>query len=92
MAYLPAMEFEWDEGKSDACLAQRGFDLAYALRAFLDPNRLIRKDSRWDYGEDRHLIARRHRGSDILRGLYRPERGHSDHFGAQGEPTRGTRL
>ena len=56
MAYFSAMEFEWDEGKSDACFARRGFDFAYALRAFFDPNRLIRKDSRWDYGEVRHQL------------------------------------
>ena len=32
------MEFEWDEAKSDACYVERGFDFAYALRAFLDPD------------------------------------------------------
>jgi uncharacterized protein len=56
MAYLPAMEFEWDAAKSDACFDQRGFDFAYVLRAFFDPNRLIRKDQRWNYGEDRHRL------------------------------------
>ena len=56
MAYLPAMEFEWDEAKSDACFVQRGFDFAYVLRAFFDPDRLIRKDLRWDYGEDRYQL------------------------------------
>jgi hypothetical protein len=56
MAYFPAMEFEWDEAKSNACFAQRGFDFAYVLRAFFDPDRLIRKDSRWDYGEDRYQL------------------------------------
>ena len=56
MACLSFMEFEWDEGKSDACFARRGFDFAYALRAFFDPDRLIRKDSRWDYGEDRYQL------------------------------------
>lgn len=47
------MEFEWDESKSDACYAERGFDFTYALRAFADPERVIRQDHRWDYGEDR---------------------------------------
>jgi uncharacterized DUF497 family protein len=28
------MNFEWDESKSDACYAERGFDFAYAARAF----------------------------------------------------------
>ena len=47
------MEFEWDDSKSDACLALRGFDFAYAIRAFLDDNRIVGRDRRWDYGEDR---------------------------------------
>ncbi len=40
------MEFEWDEAKSNACFVERGFDFAYALRTFLDPDRVIRKDAR----------------------------------------------
>lgn len=51
------MEFEWDQTKSDACHEQRGFDFAYALKAFLDPNRLIREDRRWEYGEDRFQLV-----------------------------------
>ena len=50
------MEFEWDDAKSDACFAQRGFDFAYAIRAFLDPNRITSRDHRWDYGEDRYRL------------------------------------
>jgi len=50
------MEFEWDSDKSDACFAQRGFDFAYVLHAFLDDNRLIHKDTRWDYGETRYQL------------------------------------
>jgi putative transcriptional regulator len=50
------MEFEWDLEKSEACFAERGFDLAYVLRAFMDPDRLIQKDTRWDYGEDRYQL------------------------------------
>ena len=50
------MEFEWDEFKSEACFAQRGFDFAYALRAFIDPDRLIQQDLRWDYAEDRYQL------------------------------------
>lgn len=56
MNYSGIMEFEWDETKSNACFTQRGFDFAYVLRAFFDSDRVIRKDSRWDYGEDRHWI------------------------------------
>ena len=39
MAYICAMEFEWDDAKSDACFTHRGFDFSHTLRAFLDPNR-----------------------------------------------------
>jgi uncharacterized DUF497 family protein len=56
MNYSGNMEFEWDETKSDACFTQRGFDFAYVLRAFLDPDRVIRKDFRWDYGEERYQL------------------------------------
>jgi uncharacterized DUF497 family protein len=50
------MELEWDETKSEACFDQRGFDFAYVLRAFADPNRLVSHDRRWDYGEDRYQL------------------------------------
>ena len=50
------MEFEWDQAKSEACFEQRGFDFAYALRAFADPNRLISHDHRGDYGEERYQL------------------------------------
>lgn len=53
------MEFEWDEAKSDACFARRGFDFAYALRVFLDPDRLIETDDRFEYGEPRHRVLGR---------------------------------
>ena len=50
------MDFEWDDAKSDDCSAHRGFDFPYAVRAFLDPNRIVRRDRRWDYGEDRYRL------------------------------------
>ena len=56
MAYIADMEFEWDEAKSDACFKERGFDFAYVLKAFFDPERCVRKDHRWDYGEDRFQL------------------------------------
>jgi len=56
MNYNQPMKFEWDEDKSDKCFKERGFDFAYALRAFLDPKRIIRKDIRWSYGEDRYHL------------------------------------
>ena len=56
MAYILVMEFEWDDAKSNDCFMHRGFDFAYAIRAFLDPNRIVGRDRRWDYGEDRYRL------------------------------------
>ena len=50
------MEFEWDDAKSDACFAGRGFDFAYVAHAFLDGDRIVGLDRRWDYGEDRYRL------------------------------------
>ena len=50
------MEIEWDDAKSDACLSHRGFDFAYAIRAFLDDDRIVGRDRRWDYGENRYRL------------------------------------
>jgi uncharacterized DUF497 family protein len=50
------MDFEWDETKSDACFRERGFDFAYAARAFFDPDRMIQADTRYSYGEDRYRL------------------------------------
>lgn len=53
------MDFEWDEDKSKTCYEMRGFDFAYAAFAFADPNRIVRPDDRFSYGEDRYeLIGR----------------------------------
>ncbi len=51
------MEFEWDDAKSNACFARRGFDFAYATRAFVDPHRIVAQDTRRDYGEDRFQLT-----------------------------------
>ena len=56
MGYARAMNFEWDEAKSEACFAQRGFDFAYAARAFLDPDRIVQADTRHSYGEERYQL------------------------------------
>ncbi|MBS4051234.1 MAG: BrnT family toxin [Methylomonas sp.] len=50
------MHFEWDDTKSETCFRQRGFDFAYAARAFFDPNRLVQADNRRCYGEDRYQL------------------------------------
>ena len=56
LAYVRRMEFEWDEGKNSACFERRGFDFAYAVRAFPDPHRIVAQDRRRDYGEDRYRL------------------------------------
>ena len=56
LTYITAVEFEWADAKSDACLVRRGFDFAYAIRAFLDDDRIVDRDCRWDYGEDRYRL------------------------------------
>ena len=50
------MEFEWADAKNNACFEHRGFDFAYALRAFFDPQRIVTQDRRRDYGEDRYRL------------------------------------
>ena len=50
------MKFEWDDAKSGGCFAERGFDFVYAIRVFLDPRRLIRRDDRKSYGEERYQV------------------------------------
>ncbi len=56
------MEFEWDDAKSSDCFLRRGFDFAYAIGAFLDPNRIDGRDRRRDYGEDRYRLLGAIRG------------------------------
>lgn len=50
------MDFEWDDVKSERCFQERGFDFAYAARAFFDPQRRVRPDHRRLYGEDRFQL------------------------------------
>lgn len=50
------MIFEWDESKSHDCFDHRGFDFTYAAQVFFDPNRVVRKDTRFIYGEDRYQL------------------------------------
>lgn len=50
------MEFEWDDAKNDACLTRRGFGFSYAVRAFQDDDRIVGRDRRRDYAEDRYRL------------------------------------
>jgi uncharacterized DUF497 family protein len=51
------MNFEWDESKSDRCWQERGFDFAFAARAFFDPQRQVTEDHRYAYGEPRYRLT-----------------------------------
>ena len=50
------MEFQWDNDKSDQCLAQRGFEFSDVVPAFFDPFRQVTEDTRRDYGERRFRL------------------------------------
>ncbi len=62
MNYTGSVNFEWDEAKSEVCFQARGFDFAYALQAFIDPNRVVHQDLRHHYGEDRYQLMGRIEG------------------------------
>jgi hypothetical protein len=82
------MKFEWDESKSEACFQDRGFDFAYAARAFFDPGRIVQADTRHSYGEDRFQLM----GAIELRlfvVVYTlAARVHTHHFCSQSQSTR----
>lgn len=86
LAYIASVEFEWDEAKSEACYAERGFDFAHAVRVFLDRDRLIEPDDRFDYGEPRQRVFGRIEGR-VFVVVYTPSRPTVPlDLGAQGKP------
>ena len=50
------MEFEWDAARNDAGFTHRGFDFTRAVRAFRDDRRIVGRDRRRDYAEDRYRL------------------------------------
>jgi uncharacterized DUF497 family protein len=48
--------FKWDAAKSEATLAQRGFDFAFAARLFARDH-IVREDLRNPYGERRYTAT-----------------------------------
>lgn len=50
------MEFEWDAARSAACLTHRGFGFSCAVRAFQENDRIVGRDRRRDYAEDRYRL------------------------------------
>jgi uncharacterized DUF497 family protein len=77
------MEFEWDEVKSDTCLEQRGFDFAYVIKAFIDPDRMVKQDHRWDYGEGRYQVVGHDRTTGFLCGIHSSWFNTSNYFCSQ---------
>lgn len=55
------MRLTWDDAKSRANLAERGFDFAFAAAIFAEPT-IDRVDGRRDYGEVRHVAVGRAAG------------------------------
>lgn len=49
------MKFEWDESKSLDCFRIRGFYFHLATLVFGDPQRKVKLDSRFFYGEERYI-------------------------------------
>ena len=49
------MVFEWEDRKAAQNIAKHAVPFDYAMRVFLDPNRLDREDARRDYREQRRV-------------------------------------
>lgn len=73
MDYTCSMNFEWDADKSERCFRERGFDFSYAAQAFFDPDRVVREDLRYSYGEDRYQLTGRIEGRLFVL-VYTPRR------------------
>lgn len=63
-----AMEFEWDEAKSERTRRERGFDFATATKIFDGPV-IGARDTRKDWGEVR-MVAVGAVGDEILTVIY----------------------
>ena len=92
LAYKGCMEFEWDDAKSDACFADLGFDFAYVAHAFLDEDRIVGVDRRWDYGEDRYRLLAAVEGRVFVVDLHHARRDDPHYFGPQGQPQGGSGI
>lgn len=62
------MLFDWDEGKSESTLRERGFDFEFAAHVFAgDTEEFV--DARQDYGEER-VIAFGHVEGEMIAVVY----------------------
>ena len=60
------MKFELADANCRVCFEHRGFDFAYAVRAFPDPHRIVAQDRLRDDGEDRYRLIGRIDGRAYL--------------------------
>ena len=51
------VDFDWDPAKNDSNIAKHGIDFDRAIRAFGDPNRIIKDSSRDHADEMRYLLT-----------------------------------
>jgi len=86
------VELEWNDAKSGACFAERGFDFAYAVQVFLDPDRLVEVDNRFDYGEPRYRVLGQIEGRLFPGGLHAAGRRIPVDFGPKGQRQGGGSL
>ncbi len=49
------MKFEWDAKKAQTNLEKHGIDFEFATAIFLDPDRVVFEDDRFDYQENRFI-------------------------------------
>lgn len=47
------MQLEWDSDKAAANVSRHGVSFELAMLVFIDNDRLIKRDERFDYGEER---------------------------------------
>lgn len=63
------IEFEWDDAKNALNIEQSNqgkIDFKDAATIFLDEKRLVRQDTRFDYGEDRYQAIGLCKGREIV--------------------------
>ena len=70
MAYLASWNLNGMKLKAKPVFFDRGFDFAYAAKAFFDPHRHIRADLRRSYGEARFNLYGRIDSRVFVFGLY----------------------
>ncbi len=56
------MRFDWHDAKRQKTLEERQVDFAQVSACFDDPSRMIKKDLRKDYGENRYNILGKMQG------------------------------